>query len=236
MVTRETEVAEKLRSVGLPNDPETVRRLARLEERLRVDGISEGFVGPNETGRIWERHIFESAAVLPFLTEGDLVDVGSGAGLPGLVLACFGVRVKLIDSLSKRATFVGRLAREIGLPAEAIHGRAEDVARETSSRDASANAVARALAPPPVALELCLPFVRATGRCLLLATPSADPDSDLTGIERVARELGGGAPTWSQLRVPGGGLDRWVIMVEKIGPTPDRYPRRAGLPERRPLG
>lgn len=229
MVTRETEIAEKLGSVGLANLPEIVGRLLGLAERLRKDGIREGFIGPNEADRIWERHIFECAALVPFVDDGEVVDIGSGAGLPGLVLACFGIRVTLVDAVAKRCRFIERVAEELGLPATPIHGRAEDVPRETSTRDAFRSATARALAPPPVALELCAPFVRPGGRILLMA-------EDTGGLAEAADQLSCDLPEMVQLAVPGGGLDRWVIIVRKIGPTPDRFPRRVGLPERKPLG
>jgi 16S rRNA (guanine527-N7)-methyltransferase len=232
MVTRETDVAGNLASVGLPNDAEIVAKLTALAELLRSDGIRAGFIGPNEADRIWDRHIFECAALLPFTAteEGsDVADVGSGAGLPGLVLACFGLRVTLIDALAKRCRFIERVAEQLALPASAIHGRAEDVARETTRRDAFGTVTARALAPPPVALELCAPLVQPGGRILLMA-------EDLAGVAEAVAQLACGPPERVQLAVPGGGLDRWVIIVGKIGPTPDRFPRRAGLPERKPLG
>lgn len=233
---------------------ETKAVLEKLAVILRTRGIDEGYVGPNERERIWPRHIAEAVALgqVADLPNGQtpVMDVGTGAGLPGLVLACMGADVTLVDSQRKRLTFVEDVAEELGVACRTIHGRAEDVGR-TGEREAYGIVVARALAPPPVALELCLPFVSPGGRFLMLGTPAADPDpasvegpppattsgpSPSPATEKASELLGGGPVSWEPLAVPGVDEARWVMIVGKIRATPDRYPRRAGIPSRSPLG
>lgn len=291
MVTRETSISAGLARMGLSAPDHVVRRLARLAELLENDAVDLGFLGPNEGQRVVSRHVLESAALTPHLiADGPIVDVGSGAGLPGLVLGALGHRTILIEAQAKRAAFLGRVADELGIDADVRHARAEDEGRG-ELRDTCASVVARALAAPAVAFELCLPLARPGGRILLPTSPpetsgrspvtrsgprvlktmpgeavstdrrnrsragradrseaetrSAPPTApDSVDARRhlpddlatVADQLGGADVRWQELSVPGADGPRWVMMVDKRRPTPDRFPRRPGVPKRRPLG
>ena len=223
--------------MGISADERQLGQLERYAEILATRGIDEGLIGPGEAPAIVSRHILESAALVPHMSPGRLIDVGSGAGLPGLVLAVLGFDAVLLDSRDRRVGFLASVANELQVPVAVVHGRAEDVSRETS-RESFDGAVARALADLPIAFELCLPFVRIGGRLLILASRSPDPSGDGTEatLQEVSGELGGGPPRWQELLVPGASVPRWAIMVEKIQPTPERFPRRPGVPKRRPLG
>jgi len=162
-----------------------------------------------------------------------LVDVGSGGGLPGLPLKIVVPRleVTLVEADERKAAFLTQACARLKLPDVRVVGRrAEDAAHDPGLREAFDVAVARALAPMPVLAELCLPFVRVGGR--LLAQKTRDEDVNAAG--RAIELLGGG-----QLRVepaPSGARSAGVVVVvEKIAATPAAYPRRAGVPSRRPL-
>jgi 16S rRNA (guanine(527)-N(7))-methyltransferase RsmG len=276
MVTRETSIAAGLAEMAIEASPEAVARLARFAEILEDRAIREGFLGPNEVGKILSRHILESCALAPLLPRaGPLVDVGSGAGLPGIPLACLRADpVTLLDSKQRRARYLADVLGELGLAGEARSGRAEEFAR-TSARGSFAAATCRALAPPPVVLELCIPFVAIGGALVWPLTPvraagepqdgaispaatthgvaetaapparadthggSEGPASaaamDLDGMGRVAGRLGGGGLEVVGLEVPGADASRWAMIVHKFNETPDRFPRRTGVPARRPL-
>ncbi len=236
--------------MGLRADPEAVRRLASYWAILEKDAVAEGFLGPNERGRILVRHLLESCALAGFLGDGSVIDVGSGAGLPGVPLACLrSSATTLLDASERRAGFLRELTRRIGVEAEVLTGRAEEVAR-TDLRESFRSAVCRALASPAVVLELCLPFVALGGRCAWLmapeslsGSPRAADDGTVRefgiGLERlagVAEALGGDDPELVALEVPGADTRRWAMIVNKVKPTPDRYPRRTGVPSRKPLG
>ncbi len=162
-----------------------------------------------------------------------LVDIGSGGGLPGLPLKIMVPRleVTLVEADGRKAAFLTQACARLGLAGVQVVGRrAEEAAHDAGLREAFDVAVARALAPMPVLAELCLPFVRVGGR--LLAQKTRDEDVNAAG--RAIELLGGGPlrvePAPSRARSAG-----VVVVVEKLAPTPEAYPRRAGVPSRRPL-
>src|SRR5712691_939160 len=162
-----------------------------------------------------------------------LVDVGSGGGLPGLPLKIMVPRLKvtLVEADGRKAAFLTQACARLGLPDVRVVGlRAEEAAHDGDLREAFDVAVARALAPMPVLAELCLPFVRMGGRLLAQKTR----DEDFGAAARAIELLGGGKlriePAPSKARRSG-----VVVVVEKVASTPEAYPRRAGVPARRPL-
>ena len=162
-----------------------------------------------------------------------LVDVGSGGGLPGLPLKIMvpPLQVTLVEADGRKAAFLTQACARLGLTGVRVVGRrAEDAAHDGDLREAFDVAVARALAPMPVLAELCLSFVRVGGR--LLAQKTLDEDLGAAGR---AIELLGGGPARSE-PAPSRARSAGVVMVvEKVSSTPAAYPRRPGVPSRRPL-
>ena len=163
------------------------------------------------------------------------IDVGSGAGFPGIPLAILlpDTRFTLLDALGKRTAFLGEVIEALGLNAEAVQLRAEDAARREDLREAFDLATARAVAPMNVLCEYLLPFLRVGGRALALKGPSLD--EELAQAGRALELLGGRLAEAPRLVLPDRDWDHRAAWIEKVAPTPDRYPRRAGLPEKRPL-
>lgn len=158
-----------------------------------------------------------------------LIDVGSGGGMPGLPLkiARPDLQVTLLEADRRKAAFLVRAAAELELDVEVVAERAETMGRGPL-REHFDLAVCRALAPLPVLVELCLPLVRVGGRLLAMKAQVERADAAVSA-------LGGGH--LSVLPAPTAARERGVVLaVPKIGPTPDRYPRRPGLPSKRPLG
>lgn len=159
-------------------------------------------------------------ALLPEL----VVDVGSGNGSPGIPLAIhYGRPVTLLEAASRKATFLRRVVAELGIEAPVVAERSEHYAR-AAGRDRFDLVLARALAPPPVALELCLPLARSGGR-VVLWTGEVEGDA----IDEVAGKL---AARVSRVERYGG---RRLVEVAKLGATPERFPRRPGMAAKRPL-
>jgi 16S rRNA (guanine527-N7)-methyltransferase len=164
------------------------------------------------------------------------IDVGSGGGLPGIPLAIAfpGLQVTLLESVGKKAAFLRDAVADLDLSGVSVrNGRAEEAARDPSERDAYDLAIARALAPLPVALELCLPFARPGGVAVLprgsdLAGQLADGEA---AAERLAARLRPPILLDDPELPPGRGL----VVADKFGPTPERYPRRPGMAAKRPL-
>ena len=178
-----------------------------------------------------EAHIEESQHLLAVSWDGvqQVVDIGSGGGLPAIPLALWlpEVQFSLLEANSRKCAFLLHVAATLQMPnIRVLLGRAEELARQAELRERFDRAISRAVAQPPVLLELALPFVR-TGGDLLAQVAELDPDS----LAGVAQLLGGGTP---RLRRGPGERD-FLLAVEKVAGTPPEYPRRTGLPNRKPL-
>jgi 16S rRNA (guanine527-N7)-methyltransferase len=178
--------------------------------------------------------IDDSLVLLDFIGDATrVVDVGSGGGLPGLALklARPDLQVTLVESDQSKAAFLVQAAARLGLSDVEVVGRpAEEVGRDPRYRESFDAAVARALAPMPVLAELCLPLVRVGGRLLAQKTGKEDVAGAAHAIELLGGSLDAIAAAQSQARAEG-----TVVVVRKVAATPAQYPRRPGVPRRRPL-
>jgi len=163
-----------------------------------------------------------------------VVDVGSGGGFPGIVLAAAnpGVKVTLLEASRKKAAFLWHVAGAFAGQVEVECRRAEDVGRG-ELRAAFDCCVSRAAGPMPAVLEWCLPLVRVGGRIGLWKGP--DPHDEVKASGHALEILGGRLQSVKMYDLPAGYGSRSVVIVEKVGATPEMYPRRAGIPEKRPL-
>jgi 16S rRNA (guanine527-N7)-methyltransferase len=177
----------------------------------------------------WAKHVEEVVALLDACSPADgarVVDVGAGGGVPGVPMAIFrpDLRVTLVESDQRKSAFLTHVSGALGLhDVDVVGERVEELARRDGMRESFDLAVSRALAPPPVMCELTLPLVRVGG---MVATLVGDAERAARECANAASLLGGGRPR---------GAPGEVLLVDKLGPTPDRYPRRAGVPLRKPL-
>ena len=166
---------------------------------------------------------------VPWTGIGRVIDIGSGGGLPGipLALAMPQVHFTLLEANRRKAAFLEHLAANLNLRNVAVAtGRAEELGQRPELREQFDRAISRAAAPPAVLLELALPFVRPGGDLVAQVSP-IDPQL----LEPAARLLGGGPP---RLERPGDGAGT-LLVVPKLVPTPAGFPRRTGVPNRKPL-
>lgn len=185
-------------------------------------------------------HFLDSLTVVLALSGGPpsamrLVDVGSGAGFPGLPLklAFPEIRLTLVESVGKKARFLEHIVEELGLSdVEVLTGRAEQLAHRAELRESFDLAVSRGVARMSTLLEYTLPFCCLGGRVALL---KRGVDSELAGAVRALETLGGRIGQSYPVEVTGLNDGRIVLTVDKVGPTPDDYPRRPGMPAKRPL-
>ena len=177
------------------------------------------------------------AAALP-TTEGlRLIDVGTGGGFPGLPLAIAFPRldVTLVEATGKKIRFLEHIVGALGLRnCHVIQGRAEDLGHEPDHREVYDVATARALAPLPTLVELCLPFVRTKG--VLIAPKGADAEQEVDDAAKSLSALGGEFEGITlpepETPIP---VDHRLVVIRKTAPTPYQYPRRNGVPAQRPL-
>ena len=211
------------------------RLLAEWNEKINLTAITD-FEG------IVLKHFVDSCAPVmfpelkSFLPASSLIDVGTGAGFPGIPLKILFPELKLTlaDSLAKRIRFLEVLCAELGLKdVECVHGRAEDLAKSPRFREAFSAATARAVAPLNVLAEYTLPFVKKEG--LLIAYKSADIGEEAKDAEGALGILGGDKPKILRFTLPESELGRSLVLVKKKKATPAKYPRKAGTAAKDPL-
>lgn len=165
-----------------------------------------------------------------------VIDVGTGAGFPGLPLKIFcpQIELTLMDSLQKRLRFLEAVVQELGLTGvQCVHARAEEGARNKKYREQFDVAVSRAVARLPILCEYCLPFVRRGG--YLLALKGAQYADEAAEAAQAIKALGGDEPQLRPVQLPGLADSRAIIEIHKTRPTPRTYPRKAGTPSKQPI-
>ncbi len=208
------------------------RLLLEWNERMSLTSITE-------PERIAVEHYLDSLAPLAFnliAAETSVVDVGTGAGFPGLPLAilCPDISVTLVDATRKKVNYLNEVCAELGLTnVSVVWGRAEDLARDPAFREGFDIAVARAFGALDVVWECTVPFVKVGGLAIAYKGPKVE--EELPMGEKVAPLLGAQQERCYTFELPLSSLRRALVVARKVAPTPFRFPRRAGLPEKRPL-
>lgn len=228
-----------LERLGVAADGVALDRLARYHALLTEWNARIDLTAVLEPEEMVDRHYLDSAAplALGLIPQGArVIDVGTGAGLPGIPLCILrpDLRVTLLDAQRKRVTFLQAAIEALDLPAQAVHMRAEDAARDEARREAYDVAVSRAVAATPTLLELTLPFVRVGGRAIAWKGPGLQ--AELEQARRAAHLLGGALEGVLDAPVPGRDWQHVLLVCAKRQKTARQYPRRAGLPGKNPLG
>lgn len=189
-----------------------------------------------EPEQIIVKHFLDSLTIKKYIEdEKNIIDVGTGAGFPGVPLAIEkNNNVTLLDSLNKRINFLNDVKEKIGLEnVVTVHSRAEDAAKDKKYRECFDYAVSRAVAPMNVLLEYLLPFVKVGGKVICMKGPNVKEEMD--NSEKVAKILGGKIEKVEELEIPEIDMKRTVVIVKKIEKTSSKYPRKAGTPSKEPL-
>ena len=185
------------------------------------------------------KHMIDSISVYDdeWFSEGmSVIDVGTGAGFPGLPLKilCPSLKVTLLDSLNKRVKFLETVVSELGLSdIVCVHARAEEAARQKQYREKFDAVVSRAVARLPILAEYDLPFVRVGG--FFAAMKGAKYEEEAEEAKKAVKLLGGGEPVLREIKLPGLEDKRGIIYIRKEKKTPSVYPRKAGTPEKNPI-
>ncbi len=212
------------------------RLLVEWNEKMNLTAITDA-VG------VAVKHFADSLTVAPLLPRGafSLIDVGTGAGFPGVPLALLreDCRLTLLDSLNKRLVFLETVCKELGLSATLVHARAEEGGCRPELREQFDVATARAVAGLPTLCEYCLPFVKVGGKFLALKGPDGDREQEAAA--KAVTMLGGrfvGARTLTLPAVPEEGIEpmtRRLVEIQKVSHTPQKYPRQSAKIAKQPL-
>ena len=235
-------LAEGARAIGVELGPEQEEQFAAYARLLMDANRRVNLTAITEPEAVETLHFLDSLTVAPALPEatlrgGRVLDVGSGAGFPGVPLriAFPDLRMELLEATGKKAAFLRELVDALGLLDVAVHhGRAEDLGRDPTLRGAFDAVLVRGVAKLATLAELTLPFLRVGG--VLVAHKSAGVDAEVSGAAEAVRTLGGAEPVVHTVGAPGLDDGRTLVVVEKVTETPGKYPRRSGMPAKRPIG
>jgi 16S rRNA (guanine527-N7)-methyltransferase len=226
--------------LGLDLSPAQLDQLETYAERLATS--AHNLTSARDRDQVEARHIAESLALGSLLDALDLLpdaecvlDLGAGGGLPGIPLRIVwpGIVLTLLESVGKKCRFLEDIARDLALDSVTVlEGRAETYGHDPAHREQYDLVVARAVAPLPVLIECALPFLRPGGRLAAVkgSAALAEIDASVAALSELNARLHD-APVFQ----PPHGQPQTTVLIEKISPTPDRYPRRPGIPSKRPL-
>lgn len=192
-----------------------------------------------EYEEVVEKHFIDSLSIInavDFSEIFNIIDIGTGAGFPGIPLKIVfpDINITLLDSLNKRIKFLNEVIEQLGLNnINAIHGRAEDYAKQKEYREQYDLCVSRAVANLSTLSEYCLPYVKING--LFIPYKSGDIDVELEKSEHAVSILGGVVSDVIRFQLPGTDIGRSFVKIKKIKSTGKKYPRKAGLPSKEPL-
>lgn len=208
--------------------------------RLLVEWNSfMNLTGITEFSEVVQKHFVDSLSIVKVKNMNDvdnLIDVGTGAGFPGLPLKIVfpHLKVTLLDSLNKRIDFLNAVIEKTGLTGiETIHGRAEDFAKPGLKREIYDLCVSRAVANLATLSEYCLPYVRIGGE--FIPYKSGEVADELQDAKSAVFLLGGKVESCENFDLPGSDIHRSLVRIKKVGGCPKKYPRKAGMPSKVPL-
>lgn len=233
------ELLAEAAALGLDLSSRQIAQFDRYQELLQSWNRRISLTTVDDPAGIRTRHFLDSltcATVTGDLNSQRLIDVGAGAGFPGIPLNILYPRLDLtlVESVTKKVTFLNVVLEALSMTgAEVIDARAEAVGQMAQHRQQYDWAVARAVASLNVLVEYLLPLCRIGGR--VLAMKSARAQAEAEEARHAIVTLGGAEPQFHPIRLPGRAETSYLVTIEKIAPTPQTYPRRSGIPAKRPL-
>ncbi len=224
---------------GLALSPKQLAQLTTYERELLEWNEKFNLTAIREAEGIRAKHFLDSLSCALAWKETPprrLIDVGTGAGFPGIVLKILypTLKLTLVESVGKKAKFCTHLVETLGLEnVEVITARAEDLGQNPAHREKYDWAVARAVAALPVLSEYLLPLVKVGGG--MLAQKGESGPAEVNAAEKALKLLGGRLRQLIKVELPGVADERYLVVIAKVAATPPGYPRKAGIPSKKPL-
>ena len=230
---------EKLNALGIELTEKQYEQFDQYYELLVEWNKVMNLTGITEYDEVNEKHFVDSLSLVKVLDVNSVksvIDVGTGAGFPGIPLkiAFPHLKVTLLDSLNKRINFLNEVIKTLGLEdISTIHGRAEDFARKEDHREMYDLCVSRAVANLSTLSEYCLPYVKVGGQ--FIPYKSGEIDQEVKEAKTAVKILGGNGAEIIKFQLPGTDINRSFVKIGKIKNTGKKFPRRSGLPSKEPI-
>ena len=229
----------KLNELGITLTDKQKQQFDKFYELLVEWNKFMNLTGITDYEEVNEKHFVDSLSIVKAIdmeSVQSVIDVGTGAGFPGIPLkiAFPHLKVVLLDSLNKRINFLNEVIAQLGLTdIKNIHGRAEEYAKQAEYRENFDLCVSRAVANLSTLSEYCLPYVSMNG--MFVPYKSGEIDEELENSKKAVKILGGKIENVVKFQLPGTDIGRSFVKVRKIANTNKKYPRKAGLPAKEPL-
>jgi len=226
-------------SAGIEVNNQIIESFSLYMELLIKTNKEFNLTSITEPAEVIYKHFIDSLTVIPFLNEDSdahVVDIGTGAGFPSIPVKIIkpDYRFTLVDSTKKKINFLKMICDELNLTdVECIHARAEELARDIDYREKYDMALSRALAPLNLLLELCLPFVKVGGT--FIAYKSKEAYNEIELAKKALEVLGGQITDVKEIEIPGLEGKRNLIFIKKMTAISSTYPRRPGIPQKKPI-
>lgn len=230
---------DKLKEIGIVLTDTQKDQFFKFYELLVEWNKVMNLTGITEYEEVNEKHFVDSISLVKAIDINKIetvIDVGTGAGFPGIPLkiAFPHLKIVLLDSLNKRIQFLNTVIEELGLSdIETIHGRAEDFAKKVEYRECFDLCVSRAVANLSTLSEYCLPYVKVSG--MFIPYKSGEIDPEVEQAKKAIHLLGGKTDEVIKFQLPGSEIGRSFVKIKKTQKTSKKYPRKAGLPVKEPL-
>ena len=228
-----------LSAIGVDLTEEQIQQFLKYYELLVEWNSFMNLTAITEYDEVMKKHFVDSLTLIKTYDvhrEVSVIDVGTGAGFPGLALkiAYPQLQVTLLDSLNKRINFLNNVIEQLGLIGiETVHGRAEDFSKPGKLREKFDLCVSRAVANMSTLTEYCLPFVKLGGE--FISYKSEKIEEEMNGAQNAIRLLGGKYDRSKEFFLPDSDIYRNLVVIKKVKETPKKFPRKAGLPSKEPL-
>jgi len=228
-----------IEQLGIAASEETLSKFKEYMERVLSWNEKVNLTTITEETDFIKKHLIDSILCIGFVeirNAESIIDIGTGAGFPGVPLALVfpNKQFLLLDSTGKKIKILRDITEKLEIKnIKLIHARAEDLAHREEHREKYDACVSRAVANLSILSEYCLPFVKTGGSFVSYKGP--DAEEEVKAAETAVKTLGGELAGIRKIELDGFDLDHSFVVIKKINNTPDKYPRKAGIPEREPL-